>query len=117
MEGDILTYALDAHGKMVYIEDVSNGLACKCRCPQCQEPLIAKNGGEIREHHFAHVSGNECEGAYETAFHLLAKEIISQEKSVMVPQGKNNSFLVTGNLKHYPTSRCVITPADFIKLI
>lgn len=88
---DFLTYALDTHGKMVYIEDVPNGLACNCRCPQCHEPLIARNGGEIREHHFAHVSGSECEGAYETAFHLLAKEIISQEKSVMVPEYRHNT--------------------------
>jgi hypothetical protein len=86
MEGDFLTYAIDSHGKMVYIEDVPNGLACNCICPQCHEPLISRNGGEIREHHFAHVSGNECEGAYETAFHLLAKEIISQAKSVMMPK-------------------------------
>ena len=28
-----------------------------------------------------------------------------------------DSFLVTGNLKHYPTSPRIITPADFIKLI
>ena len=28
-----------------------------------------------------------------------------------------DSFLVTGNLKHYPTSPQIITPADFIKLI
>ena len=28
-----------------------------------------------------------------------------------------DSFLVTGNLKHYPTSPRVITPADFINLI
>ena len=30
---------------------------------------------------------------------------------------KEDSFLVTGNLKHYPTSPLVITPADFINLI
>ena len=30
---------------------------------------------------------------------------------------KEDSFLVTGNLKHYPTSPRVITPADFINLI
>lgn len=49
MEGNFLTYAIDSHGKMVYIEDVPNGLACNCRCPQCHEALIARNGGEIRE--------------------------------------------------------------------
>lgn len=86
MEGDFLTYALNDSGKMVFVDDVPNGLACNCRCPQCHEPLVAKNGGEIREHHFAHASGSECEGAFETALHLLAKEIISQEKSVMLPE-------------------------------
>ena len=34
-----------------------------------------------------------------------------------VTLSKEDSFLVTGNLKHYPTSPHVITPADFIKLI
>ena len=30
---------------------------------------------------------------------------------------KEDSFLVTGNLKHYPISPRVVTPADFILLI
>ena len=30
---------------------------------------------------------------------------------------KEDSFLVTGNLKHYPTSPRVITPAEFINII
>ena len=30
---------------------------------------------------------------------------------------KEDSFLVTGNLKHYPTSPRVITPAEFINLV
>ena len=34
-----------------------------------------------------------------------------------VTLSKDDSFLVTGNLKHYPTSPRVITPADFINLI
>lgn len=34
-----------------------------------------------------------------------------------VTLSKEDSFLVTGNLKHYPISPRVITPADFIKLI
>lgn len=86
MEGGLLIYALDAHGKMVSVDNVPNGLACNCRCPQCYEPLIAKNGGEIKVHHFAHVGGNECKGAYETALHILAKEIIATEKRIMLPK-------------------------------
>ena len=34
-----------------------------------------------------------------------------------VTLSKEDSFLVTGNLKHYPTSPQVITPADFIKIL
>lgn len=86
MEGNFLTYALNDSGKMVYVNDVPNGLACNCRCPKCHESLVAKNGGEIKVHHFAHASGSECKGAYETALHLIAKEIIATEKSLMLPK-------------------------------
>ena len=34
-----------------------------------------------------------------------------------VSLSQEDSFLVTGNLKHYPTSPRVITPADFLNLI
>ena len=34
-----------------------------------------------------------------------------------VTLSKEDSFLVTGNLKHYPVSPRVITPADFINFI
>ena len=34
-----------------------------------------------------------------------------------VTLSKEDSFLVTGNLKHYPTSPRVITPADFINIV
>ena len=81
-EGHYLTYALDSpssEGKLVNIDEVENGNACNCFCPACHEPLIAKNNGEIREHHFAHKSGTECEHAYESMLHLYAKEAIQQE--------------------------------------
>ena len=34
-----------------------------------------------------------------------------------VTLSKNDSFLVTGNLKHYPTSSRVITPAHFLEIL
>ena len=34
-----------------------------------------------------------------------------------VSLSQENSFLVTGNLKHYPTSPRVITPAQFLEII
>ena len=83
----LLTYGLNKDNSLVYIEDVPNGLACKCICPCCKESLIAKNNGrkKKREPHFAHYSGSNCQGYYETTLHLLSKEIIKIEKSIMVP--------------------------------
>lgn len=76
----LLTYALNAEKKLVYINDVSNGLECNCICPECEQPLIAKNAGNIREHHFAHKGDAECLSGYQTMIHLLAKEIIIENK-------------------------------------
>ena len=68
-----LTYANDSKGNLVYVDDVAKGFSCGCVCPSCGEKLIAKNGGSKRIHHFAHASGNDCETAYETMLHQLAK--------------------------------------------
>ena len=83
----LLTYGLNKDNSLAFIEDVPNGLACGCVCPCCKEPLIAKNMGKKkkREHHFAHSSGSDCQGYYETTLHLLSKEIIRTEKAIMVP--------------------------------
>lgn len=73
----LLTHAIDADGKLVYVDDVPNGNKCGCFCPACKEPLMAKKG-EKRRHHFAHQSETECEHAYESMLHLLAKEKIRE---------------------------------------
>lgn len=84
-----LTYALNALGKMVYIGSVERGLSCNCRCPKCNEPLVAKLGHEGgRQAHFAHKNGSDCHGSYMTALHKLAEQIIEEEKAVMTPAYK-----------------------------
>lgn len=75
MDKHLLTYALK-NGTSVFVDDVPKGLECGCICPCCYEPLVAKNAGAKRIHHFAHASGVECEGAYESMLHLLAKDKI-----------------------------------------
>lgn len=84
-----LTYALDSSGKMVHISSVERGLSCNCRCPKCNEFLVAKLGHEGgRQAHFAHQKDSECHGAYMSALHKLAEQIIEEEMAVMVPAYK-----------------------------
>lgn len=89
--GALLTYALDSNNQLVHVDSVEKGSACQCYCPHCKSPLDAKNGGEIREHHFAHAHGHYCEGAYESALHLLAKQIIQEEGGIMLPDFEDGS--------------------------
>ena len=80
-----LTYALDADGKLIHVDSVSTGLACKCFCPHCKSELVAKNGGSRKVHHFAHANGNDCVGAIESALHKMAKDILQEHKLIMLP--------------------------------
>lgn len=90
--GAFLTYALDEGGSLVHVDDVAKGLKCGSRCPHCDAPLYAKNAGQIREHHFAHAYGHECEGAYESSLHLLAKEILQETGQIMLPASQGGRF-------------------------
>ena len=95
--GAFLTYALDGGGALVHVDDVANGAKCACYCPHCGAPLYAKNKGRwpeprTRVHHFAHAHGHECEGAYESALHLLAKEILQETGRIMLPLSTVNGF-------------------------
>lgn len=88
----LLTYAHNEAKRLVHIDSVENGEACHCTCPNCGNPLIAKNGGSIRDHHFAHFHDAECENAYETTLHLLAKKVIREAKAIMLPRSESETF-------------------------
>ena len=81
-----LTYAVVEKSHLVHVDDVPNGEACGCTCPKCGSKLIAKNKGQHNQHHFAHIGKRKCEGAVESAMHLMAKEILSEGKKIMLPR-------------------------------
>ena len=68
------------------LEKTENGEKCNCTCPECGGILIAKLG-EKRRRHFAHKTACDCddEHAQETGVHLLAKEIIRENRRIYVP--------------------------------
>lgn len=71
-------------GRLFHISEVEPGLACACVCPACEAPLVAKKGARNR-HHFAHEAGGGCDGGLETALHLRAKEILSEQRKLRLP--------------------------------
>lgn len=101
--GALLTYALNKNNILVHVDEVKHGAACECRCPHCNSPLVAKNGGTRREHHFAHAHGHTCESACESALHLLAKQIICEQCGIMLPdtddRDKPSGFVKLNNIE------------------
>jgi hypothetical protein len=85
--GAHLQFALK-EGRLVHIDQVENGIASGAICPSCEGPLIAKNGGEQRIHHFAHTYVKTCQYGYQTSLHLLAKEIIKSAGEIHLPSFK-----------------------------
>lgn len=78
-------FALDNHGVVRHVDEVKRGLACECRCPVCNGPVMAKQG-DIKGWHFAHTSGADCQHAGETALHLATKQLLIDEQGLMVPE-------------------------------
>lgn len=108
-----LTYALDKEGKLVHIDDVPNGYECGCFCPHCKNPLCAKNGGKIKTHHFAHLSGADCKSAVESALHIMAKEVLSKYKKIMlppIPYKQTAQCLELTRIEPEKTSDCGLRP-------
>lgn len=89
-----LQIALDEKGHLVSIFNVASGLACNCFCPVCKKPLVAKNKGKSSNDnledgqkiaHFAHYDGSSCVGAMESSVHKIAKEVLLQNKALLLP--------------------------------
>lgn len=72
-------------GRMWSAQTVATGLACGCRCPECDAPLVCRNAGRYRRAHFAHHNHLGCAGGYETAIHKMAKQLIVDRGALLLP--------------------------------
>ncbi|MBP5536346.1 MAG: hypothetical protein J6X62_06090 [Bacteroidales bacterium] len=50
-----------------------------------QAAVGCQKRGHPKKHHFAHYSGEDCTGARMTALHMLAQQIIAEEKKLVLP--------------------------------
>lgn len=93
--------------RLVEPTEVPSGLACGCVCPDCLAPLVARKG-ESRRDYFAHHSQHPtCGGGAETAAHKMAKQILADEKRLLLPglplhrigfDSRGQRYEVTANL-------------------
>ena len=84
----LIPYGLK-NGQLVHIDDVERGDKCGCTCPNCNG-LLRANKGEKKMHYFSHQNKENCVGAYESAVHLLAKEVFRKHKTLSLPEFELN---------------------------
>lgn len=79
-------------GRPVHISQIQpfeNGVACNCICASCGKTLVAKLGHGKRVPHFAHYTEQSVvcsvKAANESALHKLAKQILCESNSVVLP--------------------------------
>ncbi len=106
----LMRWGVAANGEPAHISEVRNGLKCACTCPVCDGSLVARQG-RIKEHHFAHASGDECQRAAETALHLAAKDILAKRKEIVLPEVAMNASYGLPRIEIAPQQRYAIASA------
>jgi len=82
-------------GRILAPADVESGLACDCRCLQCNGLLIAKKGTK-RVWHFAHHNVIATQSCIETAIHAAAKQVLLDANWINLPEKR---ITVSGRTK------------------
>ena len=74
-------------GKLRTINEFSeNDRDLKFLCPKCKEPLILRLFKTRNQSHFSHKADSNCSGAQESAYHLMAKEVLKETKALYFPE-------------------------------
>ncbi|MGJ8637971.1 MAG: hypothetical protein ACSHYA_01140 [Opitutaceae bacterium] len=83
----MLTYGWKDN-RLAHVSNVENGKKCGCVSPLKRLPLVAKNNPNNRKKpHFSLLHHEEAE-SFETFVHILAKQIIQEEKFLTTPPSK-----------------------------
>ena len=78
-------FAVDANtGQLVHISEVQSGKKCNCNCAACGKPLEARKGN-LRRHHFAHISNYECMYSSEVSIYKALAVLLETNKHITTP--------------------------------
>lgn len=82
LDGRAIPFGMDENGVIKDVDEVTRGLSCRCFCPDCGGPLIARQG-DVKIHHFAHHDRSECRFALEASIYAMAMETLTENPSVL----------------------------------
>lgn len=102
-------------GKLVTVYEVERGLSSGCVCPACGHRLQAHKG-KIKAPYFSHYRGSDCGVGYETALHILAKEILLKEKKILLPELKVTSDISIAIEDTYLEKEIIVKPWTIVEL-
>lgn len=84
-----VSFGLRKNGSVVHVTELDattqRGLDCECSCAECGDRLVARLG-DVRQHHFAHHTVQDCVRSDESALHKFAKEVFLRHESFVVPE-------------------------------
>ncbi|MFS1465531.1 hypothetical protein BCU33_005620 [Vibrio lentus] len=100
-------------GKIHHVKNVTNGLACGCICPNCKQPLVAKNKGEHKRPHFAHSVDTDCfDYDAMTYLHRYAQQLLESKQYVFIPDFSYtpeitllDHSVISGEVIHYKATK------------
>lgn len=83
----MLTYGWKGD-RLTHVSNVENGIKCGCVSPLKRLPLVAKNNLNNRKKPHFSLLHRENSESFETFVHILAKQIIQEEKFLTTPPSK-----------------------------
>ena len=112
-----ILFAIDAAGVLRHVDEVPNGLACGCTCPdpKCGQELVAKNAGEKRVHHFAHRRGS-CKWSVENVLLTLALGVVRSAERMAFPALDYRDAMTNRNVVLSPARTLRVSSASLESL-
>jgi len=108
------TQAVGPDGERADVKDVANGLQCRCRCFDCGQTALAKQGPKVRWH-FAHYAPTNCRPTPESELHFFAKTLLAEKLWLWIPpvnaKAAGRTELIS-NRQRYEFSQVKVEKAD-----
>ena len=109
-------------GYLVDVFHVERGHRCRCLCPSCKTPLIARQGDQ-KAWHFAHASravyeetDKKCEYSFFVSVRLMARQVIGQSIKLEVPKYEDSVCMSFGDMRPTIFEKFLVTIRRTIEL-